>query len=740
MKADSGASRTYLKGTHAKFLQNHKKLQHGPTATLPDGSQINTTAQGNLPLHSSLNIEGFVYPHLPNESLLSIGQLCNQGCIAIFEKEHFYIMKNGKLILKGRRNFKDGLWDVPFEKHKIDTINYIINKDQSKTELAKYLHACAFSPVISTLQDCITKGNFITWPGIDNINFKKILKTTEATLQGHLDQERKGLSSTKETDTNQDNENSAKKDAFPPQEKIKSSSCYYMIYNISTTRKTYTDLTGRFPHQSSRGNNYIFVAYNYDGNAILVEPIKNREADTIINTWTKIHKRLTNNGIATTHYILDNECSSAFKDTLRQHDITFELVPPHQHRRNAAERAIRTFKNHFLAGLATCHPDFPIREWDRLLQQAELTINLLRNSRLNPKLSAWAFLFGNHDFNKCPLLPPGTKVILHAKPGHRASWAFHGEQGWYTGPAIDHYRCLTCYVPKTHKSRITDTAAIVPSHIPIPQASLNDHIRKTADDLVHLLHKNTNSFSKGTPLSAKAALLDIAELLHRDTTPPISPLISKPSLPPSAATSEGAETDPSKEATSEGGPKIQLHPPTTDVFKKNITPINLKDIPIHPGLYTTHTPSTSLKQTNSKPTTPPPSLSLAPTESHTTSTLQSTTNFNKVIDEMNFNNVLHEYNSIPKHTPRQKAIKHTQLPLPRTPASYIPFPKHFKPTRTYKNPVHPMLLRNRFKSQHSYRHRAARHLLAQNLTGKLLHIFDDAGKKQSLDTLLRLNP
>ena len=123
----------------------------------------------------------------------------------------------------------------------------------------------------------------------------------------------------------------------------------------------------------------------------------------------------------TKHYILDNECSLVFKNALKEANVTFELVPPNQHRRNAAERAICTFKNHLLAGLATCDPAFPIREWDRLLSQAEPTINLLRNSHLNPKLSAWAYLFGQFDFNKCPLLPPGTKVIVHAKPGKRAS-------------------------------------------------------------------------------------------------------------------------------------------------------------------------------------------------------------------------------------------------------------------------------------------------------------------------------
>ena len=91
-----------------------------------------------------------------------------------------------------------------------------------------------------------------------------------------------------------------------------------------------------------------------------------------------------------------------------------------------------------------------MQEWDRLLVQVELTINLLRNARLNPKLLAWAFLSGNFDFNKSPLLPPGTKIIIHAKPSNRASWAFHGENGYYIGPAVNHYRYIKTYIPKTH--------------------------------------------------------------------------------------------------------------------------------------------------------------------------------------------------------------------------------------------------------------------------------------------------
>jgi hypothetical protein len=78
---------------------------------------------------------------------------------------------------------------------------------------------------------------------------------------------------------------------------------------------------------------------------------------------------------------------------MTKHHLKYQPVPPHVHCCNAAERAIQTLENHFLAGLASTDPAFPISEWDCLLPQAQLTINLLQTSRVNPKLSAHAYLF-----------------------------------------------------------------------------------------------------------------------------------------------------------------------------------------------------------------------------------------------------------------------------------------------------------------------------------------------------------
>ena len=97
-------------------------------------------------------------------------------------------------------------------------------------------------------------------------------------------------------------------------------------------------------------------------------------------------------------------------------------MPPNIHRRNSAERAVRKFKNHFLAGLASINPSFSDTQWDQLLEQAEITLNLLRALHVNPKLSAYVYLFGNFDFNKTPLAPPGTTLAVHIKSGNRPAW------------------------------------------------------------------------------------------------------------------------------------------------------------------------------------------------------------------------------------------------------------------------------------------------------------------------------
>ena len=70
------------------------------------------------------------------------------------------------------------------------------------------------------------------------------------------------------------------------------------------------------------------------------------------------------------------------------------------HWRNAAERAVRNFKNHFISALYTVDPLLPFYLLDRLLPQVTMTINILRQSLLNPELSAYEQVYGIHSFER----------------------------------------------------------------------------------------------------------------------------------------------------------------------------------------------------------------------------------------------------------------------------------------------------------------------------------------------------
>ena len=161
---------------------------------------------------------------------------------------------------------------------------------------------------------------------------------------------------------------------------------------LPTQRKIYSNQTGAFPYKSSRGSQYLLVMYDYESNAIVFEPLKTRQRKAMAQAFEKCCQKLKVNTTDSNMFVLDNKCSNEIKKLIKSNNANYQLVPPYQHHLNSAEKAIRTVKSHLLSGLATCHKNFPITEWDRLLPQAELTLNLLRNSRVNPKLSTWEFL------------------------------------------------------------------------------------------------------------------------------------------------------------------------------------------------------------------------------------------------------------------------------------------------------------------------------------------------------------
>ena len=60
---------------------------------------------------------------------------------------------------------------------------------------------------------------------------------------------------------------------------------------------------------------------------------------------------------------------------IEERTMDYQIAAPGDHRLNFAERAIQTFKNHFVSVLHGCDPEFPANQWDRLINQPETWYN-----------------------------------------------------------------------------------------------------------------------------------------------------------------------------------------------------------------------------------------------------------------------------------------------------------------------------------------------------------------------------
>jgi hypothetical protein len=283
------------------------------------------------------------------------------------------------------------------------------------------------------------------------------------------------------------------------------------------------------------------LCYIYDCNYIKVVPVKSRSASGWVKTLDSIHQEFTVKGFKPKLQTLDNEASTALKNFFTVNNIAYQLAPPHFHQRNAGESAVRTFKEHFVAGLYSVDPSFPMHLWDRLLPQAEITFNLLRTSRLHPQLSAAPHYHGLVDYNKTVFAPPGCSIIAHKKPGKRRTWAPHGQHGYSLGPAMHHYRCQHLYISTTASDRIMDTLELFPHNYQMPQLSSTDRLLMAAKDMTDAFqntHPDVPFVSLGD--DAIKALADLAAIFKLklqqalSLATPASPatIVQRPSLIP----------------------------------------------------------------------------------------------------------------------------------------------------------------------------------------------------------------
>ena len=158
-----------------------------------------------------------------------------------------------------------------------------------------------------------------------------------------------------------------------------------------------------------------------DANYITAAPIKSRKADDLVHGFEQCYSELTRNGFTAKLIRLDNEISKKFVAKLETAELQYQLASPGDHRVNPAERSIQTWKNHFISTLSGTDDEYPDDCWDLLVPQTNITANLLRAARIQPKISAYAQAHGNFDFNATPMAPAGCKVIIHDRPSERGT-------------------------------------------------------------------------------------------------------------------------------------------------------------------------------------------------------------------------------------------------------------------------------------------------------------------------------
>ncbi len=525
MVVDSGATSSFVRPEENLPISGLSNK----VVALPDGSTKQATHTAVLPF-PSLSDEARkaeVLPGLPPNSLVSVGKLADSDYTTIFhpqgegvtvhKKNSFRLQLLRKPVLQGWWD-ANGLWRLSRDQEYSP-----IRGSRSKQEVAanvytlpsmpqtiRYLHAAAGFPTKDSWIKAIKNGNYSTWPGVTAEAVNRHFPESIETQKGHMKKQRQNVRLTKQT--------IVVDEATEEEELTRTIMKHNIIVKVfNASEVVYSDQTGRLPVQSSRGNTSLMVYYDVDANYIDAEPIRNHADPQMIVAYQKLWER-TNRSRKTKPnlHILDNEASEAFKSEIRK-NCNLQLVPPDTHHRNLAERAIQTFKSHFIAILAGVDPSFPMNLWDRLIPQAVMTLNLLRQSKKNPSISAYQHVNGNFDYNKTPLAPLGCAVEMHESTNRRKSWDPHSLSGWYIGTSTEHYRCHKIFCKKTRSERISDTVFFQHRYITQPTVMPEDQIVKAVGDLSSALRHRINKQGK----EEMSVLKKMHEILNNEAPKPV---------------------------------------------------------------------------------------------------------------------------------------------------------------------------------------------------------------------------
>jgi hypothetical protein len=194
---DSGCTGHFLL-VNASCL-NKVESQTPLTVRLPNGATMDSshTVDLDIPKLNAAASKAHVFPGMAHHSLLSVGQLCDEGYTVTFKQDTVTICNSeSSKLLSGARDVNTGLWRINLKqtnKHLPDTIANNVYELRNTGSLVHYLHSALFSPTKSAMLQAVKDGHLITWPGLTEDAINKHLILTPATAMGHINQRRQNI-------------------------------------------------------------------------------------------------------------------------------------------------------------------------------------------------------------------------------------------------------------------------------------------------------------------------------------------------------------------------------------------------------------------------------------------------------------------------------------------------------------------------------------------------------------------
>ncbi len=313
MVLDSGATSHFVRGADDLPATGSSRM----SVTLPNGESIKATHLVDLPFEQlSLGARHVhVLPHLTTKSLVSIPKHADAGYTMVFHpgnlgvtvhsRRSISIQQRCKPVLQGWRD-KNGLWKLGYnnalvmskqQKHNNSTEQTSPDTERPSETAANvyslsliarvitYLHAAAGFPTKLTWLKVIACGNYKSWLGVTTANVKKHFPESIETQKGHMEKQRQNVRSTKVRILGQDGKH------IELDRMLKKHNIMVKVIHARTTM--YSNQTGCFPVQSSRGNKLIMVLYKLDGNYIDAKPMQDSQDNSLVKAYNTLWARMT---------------------------------------------------------------------------------------------------------------------------------------------------------------------------------------------------------------------------------------------------------------------------------------------------------------------------------------------------------------------------------------------------------------------------------------------------------------